>query len=108
MDRTPIIAAGAVDIVGKGTYFVAAEAANGARFILLGYGTQDKARADKLAARVTAAGSIDEELWGYHYPRYGSEAWAVENEAACDAQDMIRAGYAHEDDFAGTVIGTLL
>jgi len=56
-----------------------------------------------MAARVTAEGSINAELWLDHYPRYGSEAYEAQSEEAYMAAQMIRAGHAHEGDFADSI-----
>ncbi len=92
----------------KGFWNVVAQTKRGERFILTGYAVNDEMRADKMAHRVSAKGVIDLRYWVETYPEYGSDAYMDEAEQAHEAAEMIRAGHAHEDQWAGTRIGTLL
>jgi hypothetical protein len=98
MTRTPILYVGPVDIEGEGIYSIVAQAARGFRFVLRNYGVEDKARADRMAAKIMAVGSIDPEQWNDHWPEYGSEAYMAESEEAYMYAEGIRAGHIGEGD----------
>lgn len=98
MNRTKIIEAGAVDIDGNGFYSLLAEAADGSRFILGNYGHRDADRVARLAAKVQAEGSINEDLWIGHHPRYGSEAYEADAREASFYADGLRLCAISEAD----------
>ena len=103
MNRTKIIEASAVDIDGNGFYSVVAEAKDGQRFILGGYGHKNADRVARLAAKVQAGGSINSDLWIDHYPRYGSEAYEFEAREASFYADGIRFGVIGEADVPANI-----
>lgn len=106
MSRTPITVVGSIE---TGAYFtVLAETSRGERYVLVNGIFPTEERADAFAAKVAAKGDIDLAYWVSTYPAYGSEAFLEEEAEACEAADMIRAGHAHEDQYVGTRIGTLL
>jgi hypothetical protein len=77
-------------------WFVAAEAANGRRWVHEVRFFEDEAgRAKNLARRVLAAGEIDTQNWNEGYSVYGSQAW--------QAEDNLRAAAHQNSDLAGTV-----
>jgi hypothetical protein len=76
--------------------FVMVETADGERFVHP-HAFSDKRRAERLLDRVTAAGSIDANLWNTHYPRYGSPAHQREELEAWEWATAIRNGLASED-----------
>tara|TARA_S200000501_G_scaffold249707_1_gene233936 strand:+ start:378 stop:704 length:327 start_codon:yes stop_codon:yes gene_type:complete len=97
MTRTPIRTAYAVDTEGNGFYCVAAETASGSSFVL--HASFDcKADATRQAAKVDAAGSIDEAHWEFWRTIYGSEDFLKEEADAALYADSIRAGACSEDD----------
>ena len=106
MTRIAITVAGAVET--EAYFTVLAETSRGERYVLVNGIFPTEERAERFAAKVAAKGDIDLQYWADLHPAYGSEAWHEENELAVEAAALIRAGNAHEDDFAGTSIGTLL
>ena len=64
--------------------------------------------AKNLAKVVGLAGKITEECWSFWRTVYGSDAFLAEEGEAALAAQMIREGFAHEEDFAGTAIGELI
>ena len=98
MKRIPILYVGPVDIEGEGIFSIVAQAAKGFRFVLRNYGVDEEARADRMAARIRAVGSIDPEMWNDHWPEYGSEAYEAQSvEAFLDAEGL-RGGLIAEAD----------
>lgn len=97
------------DIVGAGVegYCVTAQTSEGVVYI---HNRVDLSEADatNLAKVVGLAKQINPEHWIYWRTVYGSAAFEREEAEATHAADMIRRGTAHEEDFAGTSIGTLL
>lgn len=67
-----------------------------------------EADAAYLAKAVGMAKQINPEHWVYWRTIYGSAAFQQEEAEAAAAAHMIRGGYAQEEDFAGTSIGTLI
>jgi hypothetical protein len=103
MKRTPILYVGPVDIEGEGVYSIVAQAAKGFRFVLRNYGVEDKARADRMAARIKAVGSIDVEQWNDHWPEYGSEAYEAEAADAYLYAEGLRGGFVSEADIPDNI-----
>lgn len=97
------------DIVGEGVdgYCVTASTAAGEVYIHSRVGL-DEAVAINLAKAVGQAKQINLSHWVYWRTIYGSAAFQNEETEAAHAADMIRRGAAHEEDFSGTFIGTLL
>ena len=84
-----------LDIPGD-RHLIMVEAASGERRIHVR--TFEEAQAKRVAARVEAAGEINEEHWVYHYPRYGSVAFEGEEGEAAMYASTIRTGGATEAD----------
>lgn len=106
MPRTPITVVGSIET--EKYFTVLAETSRGERYVLVNRVFSTEERADAFAAKVATKGDIDLAFWANIYPAYGSEAYMEEAEQAHEAAEMIRGGYAHEDEWAGTRIGTLL
>ena len=76
--------------------FVAAEAANGRRWVhQVRFWDDETGRAHNLLRRVLAEGAIDTANWNEHYSVYGSQAW--------QAEDNAREAAHQNSDLAGTV-----
>jgi hypothetical protein len=58
--------------------------------------TEEQAR--KLSVKVREADSINEDYWGYFYPRYGSQASQMEEYEAAEYATSIRNGHINESD----------
>lgn len=61
-----------------------------------------------LSKVVGMSGQITEGRWSYWRTVYGSSAFQQEEAEAAQAAEMIRLGQAHEDDFVGTITGSMI
>jgi len=101
-NRIIIKRAGAGDLFGAGVFNILAETARGERFVF-GRTFHDEAAADRFAARVERAGSIDPTLWADFYPTYGSEAYEAEEAEASMYAGSLSRGVGSLDEVPANI-----
>ena len=79
------------------TFLIEAHTAEGQRYHLI-QEVEGEGVADRLVARIEAAGIINLDFWNRGYPVYGSDAFVSEERQAARWAQGIREGHCSLDD----------